>query len=84
MHASMEGEMVAAEVAAKIFVGLDSVRRVANFRPVAALGYEYLQAHQARRRMGVCSQAVHRHDASWARRLAMPLENCAFHDHPYF
>lgn len=74
MHASMEGEMVAAEVAAKIFVGLDSVRRVANFRPVAALGYEYLKAHQARRRMGVCSQAVHRHDASWVRRLAMPLE----------
>ena len=34
--------------------------------------------------MGVCSQAVHRHDASWARRLAMPLENCAFLDHPYF
>ena len=40
MHASMEGEMVAVEVAAEIFVGLDSVRRVANLRPVAALGYE--------------------------------------------
>ena len=39
MHASMEGEMVAVEVAAEIFVGLDSVRRVANFRPVAALSY---------------------------------------------
>ncbi len=32
--------MVAAEVAAEIFVGRDSVRRVANFRAVAALGYE--------------------------------------------
>lgn len=30
--------MVATEVAAEIFVGLDSVRRVANFRLVAALG----------------------------------------------
>ena len=35
-NARMEGEMVAVEVA-EIFVGLDSVRRVANFRPVAAL-----------------------------------------------
>jgi hypothetical protein len=39
MHAR-EGDMVAAEVAAEIFVGLDSVRRVANFRSVAAPGYE--------------------------------------------
>lgn len=39
MHASMEGGMVAVEVA-EIFVGLDSVRRVANFRPVAALSYK--------------------------------------------
>ncbi len=40
MHPSMEEEMVAAEVTAEIFIGLDSVRRIANFRSAAAVGYE--------------------------------------------
>ena len=40
MYASINGEMVAVEVATEFFVGLGFPCGIANFRSIAALGYE--------------------------------------------